>query len=652
MVNRSIAWPGTVVWVLHMALAPAFVSVLLAAPAVDAKWQHNPTHFWLVAIVAFANLMLATRIGREAQARNDARLFLMSLSYSVSAAFFAVHALATPKLLAAGANLGFSLAMPAGLFVAAILATLSSLEWSESRSAAIVRSRTHLSIGVLAIAAAWLYLSVNDIAPLGVSLEESGLSDFFLPLEVIGVALFLVAAFRYYLVYRSRPSAVAMALVTSLVLLAEVVVLVGLARPWQLSWWTWHLVILVSYGYVAYASYVQFRREGRPGALFSSVALASTVEEIKSEFRSALEQLVSAVAATASSSDTQLAARSLGEQFGLSTGQTEILEDAATAVATERRQSGVLAAMATISRQPLDDITEAQLGDLAAEALGGAMGLDVRFVPSSDESGASEACQVTFHDRRFGTLHVAPGTASGRDQDLVQSFADHLGMALGNLVVYRDLRGLFGRYVSPTIATRLLNDPKNAELGGVMVEITVLFADLRGFTSYTEGVQHPSDVVDLLNRYFTTVVPILLDEGGTVDKFVGDAVMAVFNTPILQPDHAVRAVRAAHRMQQAIGELIRDRPDWPQFRIGVNTGSALVGNIGSDELRNYTAIGDAVNVAARLETATEPGDILMGATTYDLVRHVVTAEQVRPIDAKGKTEPVAAYRLVSISDQD
>lgn len=234
----------------------------------------------------------------------------------------------------------------------------------------------------------------------------------------------------------------------------------------------------------------------------------------------------------------------------------------------------------------------------------------------------------------------------------MQSFADHLGMALGNLVVYRDLRGLFGRYVSPTIATRLLNDPKNAELGGVMVEITVLFADLRGFTSYTEGVQHPSDVVDLLNRYFTTVVPILLDEGGTVDKFVGDAVMAVFNTPILQPDHAVRAVRAAHRMQQAIGELIRDRPDWPQFRIGVNTGSALVGNIGSDELRNYTAIGDAVNVAARLETATEPGDILMGATTYDLVRHVVTAEQVRPIDAKGKTEPVAAYRLVSISDQD
>ncbi|MBK5266832.1 MAG: adenylate/guanylate cyclase domain-containing protein, partial [Acidimicrobiia bacterium] len=368
-------------------------------------------------------------------------------------------------------------------------------------------------------------------------------------------------------------------------------------------------------------------------------------------FRSALEQLVSAIATTASSADAQLAARGLGEQFGLSTGQTDILEDAAAAVATERRQSGVLAAMATISGQPLDDVTEAQLGDLAAEALGGAMGLEIRFVAGPDESGASEACPVTFHDRRFGTLHMAPGTAGGRDQDLVQSFADHLGMALGNLVVYRDLRGLFGRYVSPAIATRLLNDPTNAELGGVMVETTVLFADLRGFTSYTEGVQHPGDVVNLLNRYFTTVVPILLDEGGTVDKFVGDAVMAVFNTPILQPDHAVRAVRAAYRMQQAIGELIRDRPDWPQFRIGVNTGSALVGNIGSDELRNYTAIGDAVNVAARLETATAPGEILMGATTYDLVRHVVTAEQVQPIDAKGKAEPVAAYRLVSISDQ-
>ena len=638
-------------WLVHMALAPAFVAVLLAAPSVDATWQHNPTHFWMVAGVAFGNLVLALRIGREAEARRDARLLLMSLSYSVSAAFFGVHALATPKLLAAGSNLGFSLAMPAGLFVAAILAALSSVEWSETRSDGIIRSRSALTLVVLGVAAAWLYLSVNDIAPLGVPLDESGLADLFVPLEIVGVALFLLAAYRYYLVYRSRPSPVAIALVTSMVLLAEVVAIVGLSRPWALSWWTWHVIILVSYAYVAYAAWVQFRSEGRPTSLFSAVALATTVEEMRSEFRQALEQLVAAVEGAGSTDDAKQAARTLGEQFGLTIGQTDILEGAADALAAERRQSGVLAAMAEISRQPLDNLTEAQLGTLGAEALSTATG--IRFAFTYEEQGQpaiGDGVPVVFHDRRFGTLAATSESDRGGDKGLIGSFADHQAMAMGNLAIYRDLRGLFGRYVSPGVATRLLNDPETAQLGGAIVETTVLFADLRGFTSYTESIQHPAEVMDLLNRYFTAVVPILLDEGGTVDKFVGDAVMAIFNTPVLQPDHAVRAVRAAFRMQQAIAEVAQDRPDWPKFRIGVNTGSTLVGNIGSDELRNYTAIGDAVNVAARLEVAAEPGQILMGATTYDLVRHVVTAELVEPVEAKGKAEPVVAYRLTAISD--
>ena len=638
-------------WLVHMTLAPVFVAVLLAAPAVDATWQHNPTHFWMVAGVAFGNLVLALRIGREAETRRDARLLLMSLSYSVSAAFFGVHALATPKLLAAGSNLGFSLAMPAGLFVAAILAALSSLEWSETRSAGIIRSRSTLTLVVLGIAAAWLYLSVNDMAPLGVPLEESGLSSLFLPLEIVGVALFLLAAYRYYLVYRSRPSPVAMALVTSMVLLAEVVAIVGVSRPWQLSWWTWHVIILVSYAYVAYAAWVQFRSEGRPTSLFSSVALATTVEEMRSEFRQALEQLVAAVEGAGSTDDAKQAARALGEQFGLTIGQTDILEGAADALAAERRQSGVLAAMADISRQPLDNLTEAQLGILGAEALTSATGIRFAFTSEDQERPTiSDGVPVVFHDRQFGTLAAMSETDHKNDEGLIGSFADHLAMAMGNLAIYRDLRGLFGRYVSPAVATRLLNDPETAQLGGAVVETTVLFADLRGFTSYTESIQHPAEVMDLLNRYFTAVVPILLEEGGTVDKFVGDAVMAIFNTPVLQPDHAVRAVRAAFRMQQAIAEVVQDRPDWPKFRIGVNTGSTLVGNIGSDELRNYTAIGDAVNVAARLEVAAEPGQVLMGATTYDLVRHVVTAELVEPVEAKGKAEPVVAYRLTSIRD--
>ncbi len=509
-----------------------------------------------------------------------------------------------------------------------------------------------MTLAVLSLPLAWLFLSVNGMAPLGLPLEESGLAGLLLPLEVIGVGLFLFAALRYYRLYRSRPSPVAMALVTSLVLLAEVVVIVGVARPWQLSWWTWHVVTVAAYGYVAYAAYVQFRREGRPGALFSSIALAATVEKLRTEFREALEQLVSAIQTADSDGDAQRAARTLGEQFGLTAGQTEVLEGAAEALATERRQSGVLAAMAGISQQPLNDLTEAQLGDLAASALSEAMGLEIAFSSQTDTEPDPDVitCPVVSMGHQVGVLQVRGGRPQPRDTELIESFAGHLAMGLVNLGFYRDLRRLFGRYVSPEVATRLLSDPVSAELGGAMVETTVLFADLRGFTSFTESIQHPGEVVDLLNRYFSAAVPILLGEGGTVDKFVGDAVMAVFNTPVLQADHAVRAVRAAYQMQRAIDELAAERPDWPRFRIGVNTGSALVGNIGSDELRNYTAIGDAVNVAARLESAAEPGQILMGATTYELVRHVVTAEAVGPIDAKGKSDPVVAYRLLTLDE--
>ncbi|MDH5372547.1 MAG: adenylate/guanylate cyclase domain-containing protein [Acidimicrobiia bacterium] len=652
MKDRRIAWPGVLVWLIHMALPLAFVAVLLAAPSVDARWQHNPTHFWLVAAVALANLALALRISREAQARGDARLFLVALSYSVSAAFFGVHAIATPKVLADGSSAGFALAMPAGLLVGAVLAALSSVDWSERASASIIRRRTALTIGTLGLAVAWMYLSLNGLAPLGVPIEDSGLASLFTPLAVVGVALYLITALRYYLIHRGRPSPVALALTTSFVLLAEAMVIVDLARPWQLTWWAWHIVTVAAYGYVAYAAYIEFRREGRPGTLFSGVALSGTVEQLRIEFREALEQLVGSIRSADTERETGSTARRLGEEYGLTDGQTRVLEGAADALATERRQSAVLAAMADISRLPLADLTEVGLGDVAAAAVGEAMGVEVEFTSSSEQQLVATAgvCPVVSHGRQVGVLEVHGADLSPRDTALLESFAGHLGTTLVNLSLYRDIRRLFGRYVSPEVASQLLSDPTSAELGGAVVEMTVLFADLRGFTTFTESIQHPGEVVDLLNRYFAAVVPILLREGGTVDKFVGDAVMAVFNTPILQSDHALRAVRAAYGMQQAIEQVAGSHPDWPRFRIGINTGAALVGNIGSDELRNYTAIGDAVNVAARLESAAQPGQVLMGATTYELVRHAVQAESAGRIEVKGKSEPVEVYRLVGLAD--
>ena len=653
MEGRSIGWSGVSVWLVHMVLPPALVTMLLAAPATDARWQHNPTHFWLVALAALANLFLSLRISREAQQRNDARLLLVGLSYAVSAAFFAVHALVTPAVLATGSLAGFSMAMPAGLILGAVLAALSSMDWSERTSTAIVENRSWITLAVLGLPTGWMYLSLNEIAPLGVPVEASGLSSLFTPVTLIGVGLYLYAAYRYFRIHRRTPSPVALALVTSFVLLAEAMAVVDVARPWQLSWWSWHVLVLIGYGYVAYAAYVEFRREGRPATLFATVALAGTVEQLRSEFREALEELVSGIGTTGVDGPAESAARRLGEQYGLTLGQTRVLEGAADALATERRQSAVLTAMTDISRQPLTDLDESELGDLAATALGKALDRRVVFRAEDevDSGSAGLVCPVVAHGRQMGVLQLIEGDVEESDERLIRSFAGHLGTALVNLGFYRDLRGLFGRYVSPEIAVRLLADPASAELGGTVVETTVLFADLRGFTTYTEGIQHPKAVVDLLNRYFTAAVPILLGEGGTVDKFVGDAVMAVFNTPILQPDHALRAVRAGYLMQRAVEDVAREHPDWPRFRIGINTGSALVGNIGSAELHNYTAIGDAVNLAARLESVAEPGQVLMGPTTFELVRHAVEADPVGLIDVKGKAEPVAAYRLVALIDQ-
>lgn len=647
MSDRRIRWPGVLVWLIHMALPPAFAAVLLAAPSVDGRWQHNPTHFWLVAAVAFANVALALRIAREAHERADARLLLVALSYAASAAFFGVHALATPQVLATGSNAGFALAMPAGLLLGAVLAVASSIEWSERVSAAIIRRRSAVTIAVLGLALLWLYSSVNEVAPLGVPIEDSGLTSLSAVVTWIGAGLYLAVAVRYYQFHRARPSPVTLALVTSFVLLAEALVIVDFARPWQLTWWTWHLVVVVGYVYVAYAAYIEFRREGRPGTLFSSIALSRTVEHLRVEFRRALEELVTALDSDGAPGHAEAAAIKLGEQYGLTAGQTRVLEGAADALAGERRRAAVLAAMADLSRRPLTDGAGAELGELAAAELAVATGLDVvyRDYDGPDSESIDNDFVVASQGRRVGTLRVAGGE---RDDELIRSYAGHLGMAMVNLALYRDLRRLFGRYISPEIASRLLADPASSDLGGSVVEMTVLFADLRGFTTYTERIQHPGEVVELLNRYFTAAVPIVLDEGGTVDKFVGDALMAVFNTPVLQPDHALRAVRAAQRMQQAVDEVAGSHPDWPRFRIGINTGSALIGNIGSDELRNFTAIGDAVNVASRLESAAEPGQVLMGSTTYQLVQHAVRAEAIGALELKGKAHPVEAYRLINV----
>ena len=188
---------------------------------------------------------------------------------------------------------------------------------------------------------------------------------------------------------------------------------------------------------------------------------------------------------------------------------------------------------------------------------------------------------------------------------MAASVAAQLAVQLENTRLYRTIDSLFRSYLAPTVVTRLLADPDQAALGGAVVEVTALFADLRGFTTYSER-HEPEEVVTLLNRYYAAMIPCLLEHEGTIVNYAGDLVMAVFNAPTRQADHAMRAARAAVEMRDAVNDLTRGDPQLPTFGIGINTGPALVGNIGA-ELRDYTVIGDTVNVASRLEGAAAAG---------------------------------------------
>jgi class 3 adenylate cyclase len=207
---------------------------------------------------------------------------------------------------------------------------------------------------------------------------------------------------------------------------------------------------------------------------------------------------------------------------------------------------------------------------------------------------------------------------------------------------------LLHQYLSPDLARVLIEDPGRSALGGQEVQVTVLFADLRGYTAFAER-RLPAEVVAMLNAAFGVAVPIVLAEGGTVVQFMGDAMMAIFNAPNPQPDHALRAARASLAMQRAVGELPAATTR-PQFRVGLNTGPALVGNIGAAEMRNFSAIGDTTNLAARLQTFAAEGMVVISASTYDLIRPQAIVRPLGSPHLKGKSLPVDTYELIALRE--
>jgi class 3 adenylate cyclase len=221
------------------------------------------------------------------------------------------------------------------------------------------------------------------------------------------------------------------------------------------------------------------------------------------------------------------------------------------------------------------------------------------------------------------------------------------------------MRRLFSSYVSNEVVTALLASPELPQLGGAAVEITVLFSDIRNFTTISEKLQ-PDEVVGMLNAYFERICPVILAEGGCIDKYIGDAIMVEFGAPLRQPDHARRALRAALRMQA----IAADFRDWmsrrfagrglPEFAVGIgmHSGMAVMGNIGSSARMEYTAIGDAVNLASRLEGASKElgWKIVVSEATVQAAARAggngTVFGRSATINVKGRQEAVKVFEAV------
>ena len=208
-------------------------------------------------------------------------------------------------------------------------------------------------------------------------------------------------------------------------------------------------------------------------------------------------------------------------------------------------------------------------------------------------------------------------------------------------------RRLFERMVSPAVIDQI--DPDQLSIGGRRSRITTLFADIRGFTQFSEG-QDPVELVSVLNRYLAVAAQAVLTHRGTIDKFLGDAVMAWFNAPVPQHDHALHAVMAALEMQAAVSRLHKSLPGEQQLSVavGIHYGEAVLGLVGIEERLDYTAIGDSVNTAKRIQEHAASGQILISARVLEQIGSAVHVQAVTPIQPKGKSQSIEVYEVLGL----
>lgn len=521
---------------LLLAIPMAGLALLRVVPELDVEWLHEPSHFWLVLVVAVLNVILGLATSEAASRRHDTRIFLISMALLASAGFLALHALATPGVVLEGPNAGFTIATPVGLLVAAALAGVSALPRFDQQPLGR-QSQQLLRTMLLLVLVGWAVASLAKVPFLDEPPTEE-VPTLVRVLAPLAMLLYGYGALRYLALYRQRRRPLPLAVAVALVLLAEAMVAIVFSRTWHATWWEWHVLMAVAFGAIFLAARTEYRREGSVAEAFSGLYLEQTLSFIDQQ-----------------------------------------------------------------SSQALADLTHALRSEQSLEAVRQtlrARGLTGERITALEQS-ARELARV---------------------DDLLRS------------------------YVGSQLADQLTAEPNLAGLGGRQVEVSVMFADLVGFTSFSED-RPPEEGMELLNTYWAAVVPTIVDGyGGFIERFAGDGILVIFNTLGDQPDHAMRAARAALFIQQEIGRIAGDRPGWPLFRVGINTGPAVVGNVGADQRRNFTVIGDTANTAARFEALAPPGSVLVGESTREQLADDVPVRSLGPVELKGKAEPQAVYEVL------
>ena len=341
--------------------------------------------------------------------------------------------------------------------------------------------------------------------------------------------------------------------------------------------------------------------------------------------------------------------------------EDDVVADKLVPMVVKHRSAGGDEGRITVSKTIADRVMHDRVSILTSDAM-----VDPRFGAGDSirfHGIRSAMCAPLWNkDEVIGIIHVDSPMLTNcftvNDLDLLTALANYAAVAVERarlnqkIVAEEKKRERLGRFLSPQVASRILAaSDHGAELGAPEVrEVSVLFADICGFTSMSETMS-PSSVSLLLNDYLSRMTDVIFKYEGTLDKYIGDAIMAVFGAPLDMPDHAQRAIRTALEMQERLAEWNTERKEGTpalSIRIGINSGNAVAGEIGSINKKEYTVLGDTVNTASRLESSVaKPGSVVIGSNTLKLVEGLFECRPLGSFKVKGKALEVPAYEVLA-----